>query len=79
MAKITIIGSESSKNTALPPGVVVTVERTPDINKLIARGFVHVVPDPEPVAVTEPEPEPKPAKRVRRTPPNETSEDESDG
>lgn len=73
MAKVTIVGSHSNKNTSLPPGVVVTVERTPEVSKLISRGYAHVVPDAAPPVVVELEsaepasdPEPVKSKRSRR-------------
>lgn len=45
MAQITIEGSKTTPTTFLKPGARITVERTPYINKLISKGYVHLVKD----------------------------------
>lgn len=45
MAQVTIEGSKTTPTTFLAAGVRVTVERTDYINKLIKRGYVHVIAD----------------------------------
>lgn len=87
MAKVTIVGSHSNKNTSLPPGVVVTVERTPEVSKLISRGYAHIVPDvappaEEPTTPAEsdvPEESTKPKRARRRADDTESESAESDG
>lgn len=47
--KVTIEGSATQPNTFLAAGRQVTVERTPLVAKMIARGYVNVVaPEPKP-------------------------------
>lgn len=53
MAQITIEGSRVTPSTFLRPGARITVEQTPYINKLLARGYVVRVPDPPAAAHVE--------------------------
>jgi hypothetical protein len=46
MAQITIEGSKTTPTTFLKPGKRITVERTSLINRLLAKGYVTLVPDP---------------------------------